>query len=82
MKKNYFFSIIIPTFNREFKLERAIQSVLNQTYQNWEMIIVDNYSEDNTKKMVENFKNNKIKFYQINNNGVIAKSRNLGVKKK
>jgi glycosyltransferase involved in cell wall biosynthesis len=81
MKKNYFFSIIIPTFNREFKLERAIQSVFNQTYQNWEMIIVDNYSKDNTKKMVENFKSNKIKFYQINNNGVIAKSRNLGVKK-
>ena len=80
MKKKILFSIIIPTYNREKMLKNAIKSVLNQTYKNWEIIIVDNYSKDNTKKMVENFKSKKIKFYQINNNGIIAKSRNIGVK--
>tara|TARA_Y100001958_G_C21128825_1_gene470750 strand:- start:110 stop:994 length:885 start_codon:yes stop_codon:yes gene_type:complete len=81
MKKNSFFSVIIPTYNRRIKLEKAIQSVLNQTYKDWELIIIDNYSNDSTKTMVENFRNNKIKFYQIYNRGVIAKSRNLGIKK-
>ena len=74
-------SIVIPTYNREKKLKRAIQSVIEQSYKNWELIIVDNYSSDNTEALIENFKNNKIYFYKLNNNGAIAKSRNFGISK-
>ena len=42
------FSLIIPTYNQAQFLQKAIQSVIDQTYKDWEMIIVDNYSTDNT----------------------------------
>ena len=83
MKKNkkIFFSVIIPTYNMADHLMRSVKSVLRQNFKNFEIIIVDNYSNDNTKKKIKNLKNNKIKFFQINNKGVIGKSRNLGIKK-
>jgi glycosyltransferase involved in cell wall biosynthesis len=79
--KETFFSVVIPTFNMESFLRKSIKSVLNQNYKNFEIIVIDNFSKDNTKKLVKNFKNKKIKFFQINNGGVIGKSRNLGIKK-
>jgi glycosyltransferase involved in cell wall biosynthesis len=48
-------SIIIPTYNRKDLLERAIKSVLTQTFQDWELIIVDDGSTDETRDLVENF---------------------------
>ena len=75
------FSIILPTFNREKKLEIAINSVIKQTYEHWELIIIDNKSSDKTKDLVNSYKNKKISFYEIENEGVIAKSRNLGIEK-
>ena len=72
-------SIVIPTYNRAQDLIRALKSVLDQQYQNWEVIIVDNNSQDNTQEIVENFNEKRFKFYLINNDGVIAKSRNLGI---
>ena len=83
MKKNkkVFFSVIIPTYNMADYLIHSVKSVLKQNYKNFEIIIVDNYSNDNTKRIIKNFKNNKIKFFQINNKGVIGKSRNFGIKK-
>ena len=47
MKKKVLFSIIIPTYNRENKLKKAIDSVLDQTFKNWEILVIDNYSKDN-----------------------------------
>jgi len=74
------FSIIIPTYNRaESYLKRAIDSVINQTYRNWELIIIDNNSIDNTKELIKSYEHPQIKMYTINNNGNIAKSRNLGI---
>ena len=75
------FSVIIPTFNREKSLDRAINSVLKQTFKKWELIVVDNFSNDNTINLINSFKSNKISFYQINNNGIIARSRNFGISK-
>ena len=73
-------SIILPTYNQAHTLPRAINSVLNQTYNNWELIIIDNHSNDNTDTIIKNYENPKIHLLKINNYGIIAKSRNLGIK--
>lgn len=73
-------SVIIPTYNREKLLKRCIKSVLNQSYENYEIVVVDNYSDDNTANIIHDINSDKIKFFQINNEGVIAKSRNFGIK--
>jgi len=81
MKKKYTVSVIIPTYKRVEKLKRAIDSVLNQTFTNWEIIVIDNHSSDGTKELIDNYNNPKIKILFIKNNGNIAKSRNYGIKK-
>jgi len=48
-------SIIIPTYNSEKFLDRAIKSVINQTYKNWELIIVDDFSTDKTREIIKNW---------------------------
>lgn len=73
-------SIVIPTYNRARDLERALRSVLVQTYPYWEALVVDNHSSDNTRDAVENFNDARIRLLSIHNNGVIAASRNLGIR--
>jgi len=74
-------SIIIPTYNRARFLPRAIKSILNQTYQDWELIIVDDGSTDNTKEVVKKYlKDPRIKYIQTENLGA-ANARNVGVNK-
>ena len=74
------FSIILPTYDRSNLIKTAIESVINQEYKNWELIIIDNYSKDNTEELVKNFSDKRIIFIKFKNNGIIAKSRNYGVK--
>ncbi len=74
------FSVVIPTYNCKELLIKAIKSVLNQTYQNFEIIIVDNYSSDGTESLIKNLSNEKIKFTKNKNGGCIGISRNLGIK--
>ena len=50
--KNELISIIMPTYNCAKFIKETIQSVINQTYENWELVIVDDCSNDNTKKIV------------------------------
>lgn len=76
-----FFSVVIPTYNRAELLERAIISVLNQSFQDFEIIIIDNNSTDNTLDVVEAFRDPRIRLYKIDNRGIIAISRNLGMSK-
>lgn len=73
-------SIVVPTFNRVHDLERALNSILVQTYSHWEVLVVDNYSSDNTDNLIKNFNDSRIKLLKIHNNGVVAASRNLGLK--
>lgn len=73
-------SVIIPTYNRALLLQKAIQSVLDQTFQDFEIIVVNNYSEDNTIEVVKSFNDERIKIINIRNEGIIAKSRNRGLK--
>jgi len=74
-------SVVIPTYNHAAFLSKALKSVFEQTYQNWEIIIVDNYSRDNTVDVVRDFKDQRVTLLQIQNNGVIAASRNMGIRK-
>ena len=78
--KSIFFSVIIPTYNQGNLLKKAISSVLDQSFKNFEIIIIDNFSNDETQKIVEGFKSEKIIYEKVRNNGVIAKSRNTGIK--
>ena len=73
-----FFSIVIPTYNQSNFLKKALQSVYSQTFKNFEVIVVDNNSNDKTHQVAKSFK--KVIYKKINNRGVIAKSRNLGIK--
>lgn len=73
-------SVIIPTYNHAHFIERALQSVLDQTYTNWEAIVVDNYSQDNTDEVVGRFADSRITVLKIHNEGVIAASRNMGLR--
>jgi glycosyltransferase involved in cell wall biosynthesis len=70
---------IIPAYNREKYIESAIESVLNQTYKNMEIIVVDDGSTDNIRKLVENLKG-KVKYVWQPNSGSAA-ARNLGISK-
>lgn len=72
-------SVIIPTYNHGHFLGRALQSVLDQTYTNWEAIVIDNCSEDNTDEVVQGFEDPRITLLKIHNSGVIAASRNKGI---
>lgn len=76
MNKSVLFSIIIPTYNRAELLKRCLDSVEAQTYTNWEAIVVDNYSEDNTEEVVKSFNDPRIVYIKNHNYGVIAVSRN------
>lgn len=75
-------SIILPTYNRALTLPRAIDSVLNQTCKNLELIIVDDGSTDNTKKIVKEYqqKDKRVIFLENKKNLGAAKSRNKGIK--
>jgi glycosyltransferase involved in cell wall biosynthesis len=73
-------SIVIPTYNRASDLKRALASVRAQTYDNWEALIVDNHSTDDTDEVVAAFDDPRLKLLKVHNHGVIATSRNLGVK--
>ncbi len=67
--KEKFISICIPTHNRAVYLKEAIQSALNQNYNNYEIVIVDDGSTDNTKEVVENFNSEKIRYIFKENSG-------------
>lgn len=75
-------SVIIPTYNRADLLPRAINSVLNQTFKDFELIIVDDGSTDNTKEIVSEYlkKDNRIKYIYQENSGGPAKPKNVGIK--
>ncbi len=79
MKEKPLVSIVIPTYNRASDLKRAIRSVVDQTYREFELIIVDNHSTDDTDEVVHSFGDKRIKLFKINNNGIIAASRNMGI---
>lgn len=80
-KKDYpFVSIIIPTYNRANLIKRAINSILDQSYINYEIIVVDDGSTDNTKEVIESFNEDKISYYIHKKNKGAAAAMNTGIK--
>ncbi|MBF0459481.1 MAG: glycosyltransferase [Nitrospirae bacterium] len=73
-------SIIMPTYNYAGFIGESINSVIAQTYRNWELIVIDNYSTDNTEEIVRGFACEQIRYIKFKNNGVIAASRNVGLR--
>lgn len=73
-------SVLTPTYNRSALLKRAVSSVLNQTYANFEMIIVDNRSKDNTEQVVGSINDNRIKYIKLESNKSPAGARNIAIK--
>lgn len=73
-------SVIIPTYNRSKMLLKAIESVLNQTYQYFEIIVVDDGSTDNTEKIVSQVKDLRIKYIKLTENMGASYARNIGIK--
>ena len=73
-----FFSIIISSYNQADYIEQCIQSCINQTYKKFEIIVIDNFSDDGTDLILDKFKN-EIICKKIHNNDIISKSKNLGI---
>lgn len=76
-------SIITPSYNSEEYIDETIQSVLAQTYPNWEMIIVDDFSKDSTKDIVKRYisSDNRIKLFELTHNSGPSVARNTAISK-
>src|SRR5260221_8177346 len=73
-------SIILPTYNRSHLIRESIQSVFDQTYKNWELIIVDDGSTDETSVLFTNHPDSRIHYYRIDHCGIIGRVRNPGMR--
>lgn len=72
-------SVIIPSYNREKTIERAVMSVLNQTYKDLELIVVDDCSKDNTVEVLKSIKDDRLKIIRLEKNSGACVARNVGV---
>lgn len=73
-------SIIIPTYNRENVIKRAIDSVLRQTYSSYELVIVDDGSTDGTESVVDQAADSRIRYIRLKENQGVAHARNVGIR--
>ena len=73
-------SIIMPSYNTAAYIKDSIQSVINQTFHEWELIIVDDCSTDNTEEIVKGIKDTRIKFFKNEKNSGAAESRNKALR--
>lgn len=72
------FSVVIPLYNKELSIKNTIQSVLNQSYQNFEILIINDGSVDGSVDVVKNIKDERIRLIHQNNQGV-SSARNKGI---
>ena len=75
-----FFSVIIPVYNKERHIGNTIKSVLNQSYTDYELIIINDGSTDGSEEIVNVFNDERIRYYSTINRGV-SNARNLGIAK-
>lgn len=77
--EDFYYSIVVPLYNKEFCIAKTISSVLHQTYFKYELIIVDDGSTDDSCSVVESFHDERIRLVKKANGGV-SSARNLGVR--
>lgn len=73
-------SVIIPTYNRGYCLHKAVTSVLEQTYKDLEVIIIDDGSTDETPSVISSFKDSRVSFIRLDDNKGVSYARNIGMK--
>lgn len=73
-------SVILPVYNTERYIKEAIQSIVDQTFQNWELILIDDASTDGTLEIAQSFKDSRVKIVQNPSNMRVVKSLNLGIR--
>jgi len=73
-------SIVMPTFDRGYVIGEAIKSVLKQTHQSWELLIIDDGSSDDTESVVESFGDNRIRYLKLEDRSGVGTARNEGLK--
>lgn len=74
-------SIIVTTFNRKVELQKTIESILNQTHRDIEVIVVDNFSDYDFMGFIKLFNDERLSGYQNHNHGIIAINRNYAINK-
>lgn len=78
---NEFISIVLPTYNRAHRIRESIDSILQQSYTKFELIIIDDKSTDNTFQIINEYKDSRIKYFRLEKNIGAAAARNFGIKK-
>ena len=78
MNEQPVFTVIIPTYNRENFLKRTIDSILSQTFKDFELIIVDDGSTDHTKALIDRYEDDRIVYFYKENGGQNS-ATNLGI---
>lgn len=74
-------SIVMPAYNSSATIEDSIESVLHQTFTDWELLIIDDCSEENIEKKVRGFQDKRIHYYRLAKNHGVAHARNVAIKK-
>lgn len=80
MSPNELVSVIIPTYNRANLIQQSVKSVLNQTYNNFEIIIIDDGSSDNTEEVINKLNDNRIRYIKHAVNKGASAARNTGIR--
>jgi len=74
-------SVIIPTYNRVHTIARCVESIIMQTYKNIEIIIVDDFSDDDTRSVVNTINDERVQYYCLSENSGACVARNYGINK-
>ena len=74
-------SVLMTVFNAENFLKSSVKSIINQSFLQWELIIIDDCSKDNSVSIIKSFKNKKIKVYKLNKHLGRTKALNYGINK-
>lgn len=79
-KKKPAISVLMPVYNSEKYLNEAIESILNQTFVDFEFIIINDASNDNSENIIESYQDSRIKYFKNEKNLGVAKTLNKGLK--
>jgi glycosyltransferase involved in cell wall biosynthesis len=74
-------SIIMPTYNRAAFIMETIESIIAQSYTNWELLVVDDGSTDNTEELVHSLKDARINYHKFERTGITGRLKNFGINK-